>query len=69
MVQFTDASATGSNKAHSPSIEAELTTDEAAKEKQLKQETNKLQKRLRRDAGRAFGDFKMIDEGARSMVC
>ncbi|MDE1481460.1 tRNA 2-thiocytidine(32) synthetase TtcA [Xenorhabdus bovienii] len=30
---------------------------------------NKLQKRLRRDAGQAIVDFKMIEEGDRIMVC
>ncbi|MDE9540846.1 tRNA 2-thiocytidine(32) synthetase TtcA [Xenorhabdus bovienii] len=30
---------------------------------------NKLQKRLRRDAGQAIADFKMIEEGDRIMVC
>ncbi len=69
MVQFIDASVTNAHSANSPSNEVELTTDEAAQEKQLKLETNKLQKRLRRDAGRAIADFKMIEEGDRIMVC
>ena len=30
---------------------------------------NKLQKRLRRLAGQAIGDFNMIEEGDRVMVC
>jgi tRNA 2-thiocytidine biosynthesis protein TtcA len=30
---------------------------------------NKLQKRLQRNTGRAIGDFRMIDEGDRVMVC
>jgi len=30
---------------------------------------NKLQKRLRREAGNAISDFKMIDEGDKVMVC
>src|SRR5438270_6175334 len=32
-------------------------------------ETNKLKKRLRRLAGQAIGDFAMIEEGDRVMVC
>lgn len=32
-------------------------------------EANKLQKRLRRNVGRAVADFAMIDEGDRIMVC
>src|SRR5690554_4933957 len=30
---------------------------------------NKLQKRLRRQAGEAVGDFNMIEEGDKIMVC
>lgn len=32
-------------------------------------EYNKLQKRLRRQAGEAVGDFNMIEEGDKIMVC
>ncbi len=34
-----------------------------------KREFNKLQKRLRRNVGRAIADYKMIEEGDRVMVC
>jgi tRNA 2-thiocytidine biosynthesis protein TtcA len=34
-----------------------------------KLEFNKLQKRLRRHAGQAIEDYKMIEEGDRVMVC
>ena len=34
-----------------------------------KLEFNKLQKRLRREAGRAIADYNMIEEGDRIMVC
>ncbi|QNI04838.1 tRNA 2-thiocytidine(32) synthetase TtcA [Halomonas sp. SH5A2] len=34
-----------------------------------KREFNKLQKRLRREAGNAIIDYRMIDEGDRVMVC
>lgn len=37
--------------------------------KKDKTEFNKLQKRLRRDVGRAIADFNMIDEGDKIMVC
>lgn len=38
-------------------------------EKKSKTEYNKLQKRLRRDAGRAIADFNMIEDGDKVMVC
>ncbi len=37
--------------------------------KQDKTELNKLQKRLRRDTGRAIEDFGMIEDGDKVMVC
>ncbi|MFY9314036.1 MAG: tRNA 2-thiocytidine(32) synthetase TtcA [Burkholderiales bacterium] len=37
--------------------------------RKLKLETDKLAKRIRRQAGEAIGDFKMIEEGDRVMVC
>lgn len=38
-------------------------------DKQLKTRLNKLQKRLRREAGRAIEDFNMIEDGDKVMVC
>ena len=66
MVQFFDATAKVAESA--PKVE-DLTAEEAAQEKKLKLESNKLQKRLRREAGRAIADFNMIEEGDRIMVC
>ncbi|EAT13717.1 tRNA 2-thiocytidine(32) synthetase TtcA [Bermanella marisrubri] len=57
MVQFVDASATALNAETSPA------------EKKQKTEFNKLQKRLRREVGRAIADFNMIEDGDRIMVC
>ena len=55
MVTFVDAS------------QAPSAVDSA--DKKLKTEVNKLQKRLRREVGRAIKDFNMIEEGDRIMVC
>ncbi len=41
----------------------------AALAKSRELEFNKLQKRIRRNVGRAIEDFRMIDEGDRVMVC
>lgn len=38
-------------------------------EKKLKVRINKLQKRLRREVGRAIEDFNMIEDGDKVMVC
>jgi tRNA 2-thiocytidine biosynthesis protein TtcA len=40
-----------------------------AQSKKERTQFNKLQKRLRRDVGRAIADFNMITEGDRIMVC
>lgn len=53
MVQFIDASVSQTPEA----------------DKKQKTEFNKLQKRIRRDVGRAIADFNMIEEGDRIMVC
>lgn len=53
MVQFVDAS-------------AQTAPDS---DKKQKTEFNKLQKRLRREVGRAIADFNMIEAGDRIMVC
>lgn len=55
MVTFVDAS------------QAQSATDSA--DKKQKTEVNKLQKRLRREVGRAIKDFNMIEDGDRIMVC
>ncbi|MCH8551182.1 MAG: tRNA 2-thiocytidine(32) synthetase TtcA [Natronospirillum sp.] len=41
----------------------------ATAEKKARTEFNKLQKRLRREAGRAIEDYRMIEDGDRIMVC
>ena len=43
--------------------------DEPSSVKTEKADFNKLQKRLRRDVGRAISDYNMIEEGDRIMVC
>jgi len=41
----------------------------SADQKKLKTRMNKLQKRLRREMGRAIEDFNMVEEGDKVMVC
>lgn len=53
MVQFVDATA----------------SDTQVEDKKQKNEFNKLQKRIRREVGRAIADFNMIEDGDRIMVC
>lgn len=69
MVQFFDATTPKPSIQPSTADNIELTADEAAALKKQKLEFNKLQKRLRRDAGRAIADFNMIEDGDRIMVC
>jgi len=42
---------------------------ESATERKTKLEFNKLQKRLRRNVGKAIEDYRMIEEGDKVMVC
>jgi tRNA 2-thiocytidine biosynthesis protein TtcA len=69
MVQFFDATAPKSIGKQTDSVTVELTDDEVAAQKAKKQAFNKLQKRLRRDTGRAVADYNMIEDGDRIMVC
>ncbi len=50
-----------------PDALSDTPLDEAARKRKL--ELNKLQKRLRREAGQAIQDFRMIEAGDRVMVC
>ncbi|MGM0570901.1 tRNA 2-thiocytidine(32) synthetase TtcA [Marinobacter sp.] len=49
--------------------EAVAGTPASEAERKRKLDTNKLQKRLRREAGQAIQDFRMIESGDRVMVC
>jgi tRNA 2-thiocytidine biosynthesis protein TtcA len=73
MVQIFDATAHQPSPIKPDSVDANLSpeqmADEAAAQKTEKLTFNKLQKRLRRDAGRAVADYNMIEDGDRIMVC
>tara|TARA_R110000823_G_scaffold215071_1_gene344779 strand:+ start:9729 stop:9929 length:201 start_codon:yes stop_codon:yes gene_type:complete len=45
------------------------TTSSSEYERSQKSEQNKLQKRLRREAGQAIADFSMIKAGDKVMCC
>lgn len=47
----------------------EIAESKESPEKKLKTRINKLQKRLRREVGRAIEDFNMIEDGDKVMVC
>ncbi len=49
--------------------QAQATMPDQAAEKKASLEINKLSKRLHRQVGEAIGDFNMIEEGDRVMVC
>lgn len=50
-------------------IATETDAAEESQDKKLKTRINKLQKRLRREMGRAIEDFNMIEDGDKVMVC
>ncbi|RLU03190.1 MAG: tRNA 2-thiocytidine(32) synthetase TtcA [Ketobacter sp.] len=60
------SSHTESASHNEPDRKAELTAEQAKKQKT---KFNKLQKKLRREVGKAIADYNMIEEGDRIMVC
>ena len=76
MVQFSDATQApkqhtqdSSEQTQPSETVVDVAAQQEASEKQLKADFNKLQKRIRRDTGRAISDFNMIEDGDRIMVC
>lgn len=50
-------------------VDPTLPSYDAVASKKSRTELNKLQKRLRRETGRAIADFNMIEDGDKVMVC
>ncbi len=50
-------------------LQGQVDIDGPEQDKALKQRLNKLQKRLRRDMGKAIDDYAMIEAGDKVMVC
>ncbi len=57
------------NTLTAPPLATPAAADAARVRLKLERERNKLDKRLMREAGRAIGDFNMIEAGDRVMVC